>query len=63
MGCGTVGAGPDLHDRVRGSRGWRLALSANAIDVLKRRLKGDFVVHEASGKSKGEWQDFLEVSR
>ncbi len=33
-------------------------LSAKAVDVLKRRLKGEVVTQEASGMSKGEWREF-----
>lgn len=33
-------------------------LSARAIEVLKRRLKGETVTQETSGMSKGEWREF-----
>ena len=33
-------------------------LSGKAIDVLKRRLKGEVVTQETSGMSKGEWREF-----
>lgn len=33
-------------------------LSAKAVDVLKRRLKGEAVTQEGSGMSKGEWREF-----
>ena len=33
-------------------------LSAKAVDVLKRRLKGEVVGQEESGMSKGEWREF-----
>ena len=36
-------------------------LSAKAISVLKRQLKGETVTQEDSGMSKGEWREFLEV--
>jgi thymidylate synthase (FAD) len=36
-------------------------LSAKAIAVLKRQLKGEKVGQEESGMSKGEWREFLEV--
>lgn len=35
-----------------------VTLSAKAIDVLKRRLKGETVTQETSGMSKGEWREF-----
>jgi thymidylate synthase (FAD) len=38
-----------------------VTLSSKAIDVLKRRLKGEQVGQEESGMSKGEWREFLEV--
>ena len=36
-------------------------LSGKAVEVLKRRLKGEMVGQETSGMSKGEWREFLEV--
>ncbi|WP_343081246.1 FAD-dependent thymidylate synthase [Ostreiculturibacter nitratireducens] len=36
-------------------------LSQRAIEVLKRRLKGETVTQETSGMSKGEWREFEEV--
>ena len=36
-------------------------LSAKAISVLKRQLKGETVTQEDSGMSKGEWREFCEV--
>ena len=33
-------------------------LSGKAIEVLKRRLKGEAVTQETSGMSKGEWREF-----
>ena len=33
-------------------------LSAKAVDVLRRRLKGETVSQESSGMSKGEWREF-----
>lgn len=36
-------------------------LSAKAISVLKRQLKGETVTQEESGMSKGEWREFCEV--
>jgi thymidylate synthase (FAD) len=33
-------------------------LSAKAVEVLKRRLKGEVVTQETSGMSKGEWREF-----
>ena len=36
-------------------------LSAKAISVLKRQLKGEKVGQEESGMSKGEWREFMEV--
>jgi thymidylate synthase (FAD) len=36
-------------------------LSAKAISVLKRQLKGETVGQEESGMSKGEWREFMEV--
>jgi len=38
-----------------------VTLSAKAIAVLKRRLTGEVVGQEASGMSKGEWREFVEV--
>jgi len=38
-----------------------MTLSAKAIDVLKRRLKGEVVTQETSGMSKGEWREFERV--
>jgi thymidylate synthase (FAD) len=38
-----------------------VTLSAKAISVLKRRLAGETVTQEASGMSKGEWREFMEV--
>jgi thymidylate synthase (FAD) len=38
-----------------------VTLSAKAISVLKRRLAGESVTQEASGMSKGEWREFVEV--
>ena len=38
-----------------------VTLSARALDVLKRRLKGEMVTQETSGMSKGEWREFEEV--
>lgn len=38
-----------------------VTLSAKAIAVLKRRLAGEEVTQEASGMSKGEWREFVEV--
>ncbi len=35
-----------------------VTLSSKAIDVLKRRLKGEAVSQETSGMSKGEWREF-----
>jgi thymidylate synthase (FAD) len=35
-----------------------VTLSAKAIDVLKRRLKGEVVTQDTSGMSKGEWREF-----
>jgi thymidylate synthase (FAD) len=35
-----------------------VALSQKAIDVLRRRLKGEVVTQETSGMSKGEWREF-----
>jgi thymidylate synthase (FAD) len=35
-----------------------VTLSSKAIDVLKRRLKGEVVSQETSGMSKGEWREF-----
>ena len=35
-----------------------VTLSAKAIAVLKRRLKGEVVTQESSGMSKGEWREF-----
>jgi thymidylate synthase (FAD) len=35
-----------------------ITLSANAIDVLRRRLRGEVVSQETSGMSKGEWREF-----
>ena len=36
-------------------------LSAKAISVLKRQLKGETVTQEESGMSKGEWREFCEI--
>ena len=38
-----------------------VTLSSKAIAVLKRRLAGETVTQEASGMSKGEWREFVEV--
>jgi thymidylate synthase (FAD) len=38
-----------------------VTLSSKAISVLKRRLAGETVTQEASGMSKGEWREFVEV--
>jgi thymidylate synthase (FAD) len=38
-----------------------VTLSAKAISALKRRLAGETVTQEASGMSKGEWREFVEV--
>ncbi len=38
-----------------------VTLSSKAIDVLKRRLKGEAVSQETSGMSKGEWREFSDV--
>lgn len=38
-----------------------VTLSAKAIAVLKRRLAGETVDQPASGMSKGEWREFVEV--
>lgn len=38
-----------------------VTLSGKAIAVLKRRLAGETVTQEASGMSKGEWREFVEV--
>jgi thymidylate synthase (FAD) len=38
-----------------------VTLSAKAIAVLKLRLAGEAVTQEASGMSKGEWREFVEV--
>ncbi|MEZ5869641.1 MAG: FAD-dependent thymidylate synthase [Defluviimonas denitrificans] len=35
-----------------------VTLSGKAIEVLKRRLKGETVTQETSGMSKGEWREF-----
>ena len=35
-----------------------VTLSQKAIDVLKRRLKGEVIAQETSGMSKGEWREF-----
>jgi thymidylate synthase (FAD) len=36
-------------------------LSAKAILVLKRQLKGEKVGQEDSGMSKGEWREFCDI--
>jgi len=36
-------------------------LSAKAISVFKRQLKGETVTQEASGMSKGEWREFCDI--
>jgi thymidylate synthase (FAD) len=36
-------------------------LSKNAMDVIKKRLKGQIVTQEESGMSKREWQEFTEM--
>jgi thymidylate synthase (FAD) len=38
-----------------------VTLSGKAIEVLKRRLKGEVVEQGDSGMSKGEWREFIEV--
>lgn len=35
-----------------------VTLSARAVEVLKRRLRGETVTQESSGMSKGEWREF-----
>ena len=35
-----------------------VSLSQKAIDVLRRRLKGEVITQENSGMSKGEWREF-----
>ncbi|MEZ5759909.1 MAG: FAD-dependent thymidylate synthase [Paracoccaceae bacterium] len=35
-----------------------VSLSQKAIDVLRRRLKGEVITQETSGMSKGEWREF-----
>ncbi|PQV59023.1 thymidylate synthase (FAD) [Defluviimonas denitrificans] len=40
-----------------------VTLSGKAIEVLKRRLKGESVTQENSGMSKGEWREFEGVWR
>ena len=37
------------------------ALSAKALDCLRRMLKGEAVTQETSGMSKGEWREFMGV--
>lgn len=36
-------------------------LSGRAVEVLQRRLAGEAMTQEASGMSKGEWREFVEV--
>jgi thymidylate synthase (FAD) len=38
-----------------------VTLSAQAVDVLKRRLQGEVVTQDTSGMSKGEWREFCGV--
>jgi thymidylate synthase (FAD) len=38
-----------------------VSLSAQAVDVLKRRLQGETVTQDISGMSKGEWREFVAV--
>jgi thymidylate synthase (FAD) len=38
-----------------------VSLSAQAVDVLKRRLLGETVTQDVSGMSKGEWREFVAV--
>ena len=38
-----------------------VTLSAKAISVLKRQLKGETVTQEDSGMSKGEWREFCDI--
>jgi thymidylate synthase (FAD) len=36
-------------------------LSAQAVECIKRMLKGEEVTQETSGMSKGEWREFMGV--
>jgi thymidylate synthase (FAD) len=36
-----------------------VSLSAQAVDVLKRRLQGETVTQDISGMTKGEWREFV----
>ncbi|ARO14975.1 thymidylate synthase (FAD) [Ketogulonicigenium robustum] len=38
-----------------------VSLSAQQVDVIKRRLAGEDVVQETSGMSKGEWREFTAI--
>lgn len=38
-----------------------VTLSAKAVEVLKRRLAGEAIDQAASGMSKGEWREFVEI--
>jgi thymidylate synthase (FAD) len=40
---------------------YEIRVSSKAISVLKRRLAGETVTQEASGMSKGEWREFVEI--
>jgi thymidylate synthase (FAD) len=52
---------PLAHAAFEDYRMGGVTLSAKAIAVLKRRLAGEAVTQEASGMSKGEWREFVEV--
>jgi thymidylate synthase (FAD) len=52
---------PLAHAAFEDYRMGGVTLSAKAIAVLKRRLAGEVVGQEASGMSKGEWREFVEV--
>jgi thymidylate synthase (FAD) len=52
---------PLAHAAFEDYRMGGVTLSAKAIAVLKRRLSGEPVTQEASGMSKGEWREFVEV--
>ena len=52
---------PLAHAAFEDYRMGGVTLSAKAIAVLKRRLAGETVDQAASGMSKGEWREFVEV--
>lgn len=62
--CGIVGDWvPLAYAAFADYRLGGVTLSAKAVEVLKRRLRGEVVTQETSGMSKGEWREFEGVWR